>query len=160
MFVDQSLYTLSSEGMVRHYGGRTQDYELATPPDDDDMRPGHDYRFVAEYDDRFYVYDVKWGRVLVFDRATGDYVEQWLTTGRVPPMADLRGMYLVEPSGSRRDESAPPTLVWLSPDGLYQSPLVDDPEGGIIATPAPEASPEASPEPEPTPRRPRRTPRG
>ena len=37
--------------------------QLATPPDDDDMRPGHDYRFVAEYNDRFYVYDAKWSRV-------------------------------------------------------------------------------------------------
>ena len=97
MFVDSSLFTLTSDNMTRHYGGRVQDFELATPPDDDDMRPGHDYRFVAEYNDRFYVYDATWSRVLVFARATGDYVEQWQTVGRVPPMADLKGMYLDRP---------------------------------------------------------------
>ncbi len=154
LFVDQSVFTLSSEGMVRHYSGRIQDFELEMPPDDDDMRPGHDYRFVSEWDDRFYVYDAKWSRVLVFDRATGDYLEQWLTTGRVPPMEDLRGMYLVESNSGKRD--SPPTLIWLAPDGLYQSPLVNDPSGSVSATPAPDASGEASAAPEPT-KRPKKT---
>jgi hypothetical protein len=148
MVIDRNLYTLSSEGMVRHFQGRAyDDFELDTPPDDEDMRPGHDYRFVDELGDRYYIYDAKWSRVIAFQKGSGDYIEQWVTTGNVPPMEDLRGMYLV--AGNRED--APPTLYWLSPRGLYQSPLVDDPDGGIIATPAPEVD-EPTPAPERTKR--------
>ena len=156
LFVDQSLFTLSADNLTRHYGGRIQDYELATPPDDDDMRPGHDYRFVAEYDEKFYVYDALWSRVIVFARGSGEYVEQWSTVGSVPPMEDLRGMYIVEPA----KKSNPPTLVWLSPRGLFESTLVDDPAGGVLSTPAPVAStdPDASVAPDKTPRPRKRTP--
>jgi hypothetical protein len=158
LYVDQSLFSLSSENLVRHYGGRIQEFELETPPDDRDMRPGHDYAFVAEYDDKFYVYDKKWSRVIVFNRASGAYIEQWQTTGRVPPMADLVGMYIVPPN---RKEN-PPTLVWMSPDGLYQSVLVNDPSGGVLTTPEPEpeaSADAASPTPKP-PKKPKKTPAG
>jgi hypothetical protein len=152
LYVDKSLFTLSSDNMARHYGGRVYDYKLATPPDDDDMRPGHDYRFVAAWNSHFYVYDARWSRVLVFDGLSGDYLEQWQTTGRVPPMNDLRGMYIVEPSGNKKN--APATLVWLSPTGLYQSVLTDDPNAAPIETPAPGASavPQTSPKPRKTPK--------
>ena len=69
-------------------------------------------------------------------------------------MEDLRGMYLVESNSNKRN--APPTLIWLAADGLYQSPLVHDPSGAVTATPAPETSTEPSEAPEAT-RRPRRT---
>lgn len=156
MYVDQSLFTLTADNMTRHFQGRIQDFELETPPDDRDIRPGHEYAFVAEYDDKFYVYDKKWSRVLVFARATGDYLEQWQTTGRVPPMADLVGMYIVPPN---RKEN-PPTLVWMSRDGLYESVLVNDPSGGVLTTPEPEASEDAAaPTPKPT-KKPKKTPAG
>jgi hypothetical protein len=154
LFVDQSLYTLSSEGMVRHYAGRVQDYKLDDPPDDGDLRPGHDYRFVAELDDRFYVYDAKWSRVIVFDRGSGAYVEQWMTGGSVPPMEDLRGMYLV---AAQNRQGSTPSLYWLSPQGLYLSALVDDPTGGLIATPDP-GSEETTP-PDKTPKPGKRSPK-
>jgi hypothetical protein len=147
-----SIYTLTSGNMVRHYSGRIQEFDLAELPDAGDMRPGHDYRLATELDDRLYVYDATWSRLIVFDRVTGDYVEQWATTGRVPPMEDLRGMYVV--AANRRDN--PPTVFWLTADGLYQSQLVDDPSGALVATPAPQVEP--SEEPEKTPRRNRRTP--
>ena len=104
------------------------------------------------------MYDIKWSRVLVFARATGDYIEQWQTIGRVPPMDDLRGMYMVDPTSNKK--GAPPTLVWLSPSGLYTSVLVDDPNAGPIATPAPDSSvsPDAPPATDATPR-PRKTPK-
>jgi hypothetical protein len=156
MYVDQSLFTLTADNMTRHFQGRIQDFELETPPDDRDIRPGHEYTFVAEYDDKFYVYDKKWSRVLVFARTTGDYLEQWQTTGRVPPMADLVGMYIVPPN---RKEN-PPTLVWMSRDGLYESVLVNDPSGGVLTTPEPEASEDAAaPTPKPT-KKPKKTPAG
>ncbi|MFN8619589.1 MAG: hypothetical protein U0869_02425 [Chloroflexota bacterium] len=141
-----SIMTLTKDNLIRHYGGRVQDFKLETPPDDRDMRPGHSYRFVQEIDEKLYVYDVKWNRVLVFNRADGSYVEQWQTTGKVPPMQDLRGMYLV-PSSTKKD--APPVLVWLSPDGLFQSTLVNDPNGGTLTTPEP-GQPDESFAPEPT----------
>jgi hypothetical protein len=148
--VEGYLYTLTSEGLVRHYQGAVRDFDLDTPPDDDDLRPGHDYRLVTALGERLYVYDAKWSRVLVFELGSGAYLEQWLTTGSVPRMEDLRGMYLV--AGAKED--SPPELFWLSPRGLYRSPLVNDPRGGVIATPA--AEPEGSDAPERTPR-PRRS---
>jgi hypothetical protein len=54
----------------------------------------------------------------------------------------------------------PPTLVWMTRDGLYESVLVDDPSGGVLTTPAPEpeaSADAASPTPKPT-KKPKKTP--
>jgi hypothetical protein len=150
VIVDGYLYTLTSDGLIRHYNGAVREFELGTPPDDDDLRPEHDYRLVAALGDRFYVYDAKWGRILVFELGSGAYIEQWIPVGNVPKMEDLRGMYLVP--GPKED--SPPDLFWLSTRGLYRSPLVDDPRGGVIATPAPDDEPTEEPA---ATRRPRRS---
>jgi hypothetical protein len=146
LYVDSSIYTLTSDNVIRHYAQRIQEYELETPPDDADLRPGHDYRFIGESDegtegetqqgdDKFFVYDAKWKRIVVFNQLSGEYVEQWSTVGSTPPMTDVRGMYIIE--GNRQN---PNTVVWLTPRGLYVSPLEADPNAKAGATPAPGAT--------------------
>ena len=140
IFVSTSLYTLDGDQVVRHYQGRVQDdFRLATPPDDADVHPGHDYRFLTAVDDRFYIYDAKWQRIVVFARETGLYIEQWQSAAKVPPLADLRGMYIA-PSGRDR---VPPDLYWITTTGLYRSPLDDDRGGKLttVATPPPKRTP-------------------
>jgi hypothetical protein len=164
LYIDGNIYTLTSNNVIRHYDQRVQEYELETPPDDADLRPGQDYRFIGESDegtegetqqgdDKFYIYDAKWKRILAFNQLSGQYLEQWSTVGSTPPMADLRGMYVIE--GNKQN---PATIVWLTPKGLYTSLLEADPNAAAGATPAPVATtpPEGGPEPTRTPR-PRKT---
>lgn len=145
IFVSTSLYTLDGDQVVRHYQGRVQDdFKLATPPDDGDIHPGHDYRFLTGTDDRFYIYDAKWDRIVVFDKETGAYREQWQSAAKVPPLEDLRGFY-IEPSGRDR---VPPDLFWITTTGLYRSPLDDDPGGKLTTAETP--PPRRTPAPEKT----------
>jgi len=69
-------------------------------------------------------------------------------------MEDLRGMYLV---AAQNRQGSTPSLYWLSPQGLYLSALVDDPTGGLIATPDP-GSEETTP-PDKTPKPGKRSPK-
>ena len=55
-----------------------------------------------------YVYDEKWDRILVFLKSDGSYVEQWSTRGPLPSMADVRGMYVTQPSAPRASRPAGP----------------------------------------------------
>ena len=86
------------------------------------MRPGHDYRYRRHR-----------GRATSSTSttssgagcwcshgATGDYLEQWQTRGRVPPMNDLRACTSPS-SGTRRTRR--PRSSGSRPHGLYQSTL-------------------------------------
>ncbi|MFO1539105.1 MAG: hypothetical protein ACKOTZ_01470 [Chloroflexota bacterium] len=157
--VASSLYTLDGANLVRHYQGRVQDdFALAIPPDDGDLRPGHDYRFVTLHDERFYIWDARWERIVVFAADSGRYIEQWQAAPRVPSLADVRGFYIDAPE----KEKGTADLIWVTPTGLYRSPLADDPEGRLtgVSTPEPDATrkPRRTPEPDAT-KKPRRTPR-
>lgn len=134
LLVDTDLYALTADTLVRYVGGRLQDFRLATPPDDLDLRPGHDYRFVEARDDRFFVYDARWGRILVFHRASGDYLEQWPIDGAGPGGTEVLGLELLTPG--QDGEPSPPTLMWVTRSGLFTSTL----DGGAAGT---EASPPA-----------------
>ena len=46
LYIDQNVYALTPTNAVKHSGGRPQSFELATPPDDGDLRPGHKYRLI------------------------------------------------------------------------------------------------------------------
>jgi hypothetical protein len=151
-YIDGDLYTLSTDNVIKHEGGIRRDYALQTPPDDADLRPGHEYLFLDGLGDseagRLYVYDTKWSRVLVFDKATGAYQEQYSTVGSQPRMNDVRGFYVYQPTA----KGSKPTVVWVTPSGVYMSPLQDAPSTVTDAAVGPNAKPEAT-------RRPRRTPK-
>ncbi len=158
LYIDSNLYALTDSNAVKHNSGRPQSFNLATPPDDGDLRPGHQYQLIdgtgLPLSGRLYVYDAKWDRILVFLKADGSYVEQWSTKGAgLPSMADMRGMYVTQAATPRGAAQAPPARVtWATPNGIFRSQLsavtVDAPAG----SPAPAASdaPAATPTPKPT----------
>jgi hypothetical protein len=142
-YIDGDLFTLTTDNVVKHESGIKRDYELQTPPDDADLRPGHDYLFLDGLGEsetgRLYVYDQKWSRLLVFDKATGEYREQYSTVGRQPSMAEARGMYVYQPPKPR---GAKPVVVWVTTTGVYAASLEDAPQtvpatGATTATPRP-----------------------
>jgi hypothetical protein len=129
LLIDGDIYALTGSGLLKHEAGRLQaDFSLQVPPDDADVRPGRDYLLVRgtppRGSGRVYIHDGEWGRILVFDKATGRYQEQWSTGPEDPAMDDVRGMYVVEPT-RRRDRSA---VYWVSPDGLFETRLRQPPE--------------------------------
>jgi hypothetical protein len=158
LYIDGDVYALTSDNAIKHNGGKVQQFALQTPPDNGDLRPGHDYRLIAGSGDRgtgsLYVYDAKWNRVLVFDKANGSYVAQWQAASSLAPMKDVRGMALVAPSPPSGSTTAPaPILYWLSQTALMQSELTDvEP---FSASPAPSLSGGATARPTRTPKPPR-----
>ncbi|MDQ3553029.1 MAG: hypothetical protein M3395_01260 [Chloroflexota bacterium] len=170
MLIDGNLYGLTEDDVVKHLSGRVQDFSLGVPPDGGDLRPGRDYRLFAGPggigEGSLYVWDAEHGRLLVFRKSDGGFVEQWFTGARMPLLEDLRGLYVVQPAAPTVPEgedplpAEPATAYWLTADALYRSPLVDLPQGPA-ASPSPRASPSGSVRPaasgeEPSPDRSRR----
>ncbi|HLB45266.1 MAG TPA: hypothetical protein VJK49_07725, partial [Candidatus Limnocylindrales bacterium] len=170
LYVDGDVYALTSDNLERYFNGQLSGFSLDPPPDNEDLRPGHDYALLAATgvrgDGNLYVWDRLWSRVLVYDKADGVYSAQYVAADGAPPLADLTGMYIVD-----RGHAQPALLVFSTAAGLYQVELT---EGGPEATPSvspaasvspsPLASPSATPsetpgEPSPVPTRARRTPR-
>jgi hypothetical protein len=138
---DGNLYTLTPDNVVKHNAGRKLDMRLDEPPDSDDLRPGHRYRLIdGTRFDRLFVYDELWGRILVFTKSDGTYIEQWATRGPLPPMDDVRGMYVTQ-SGTAQEPKAP-VVIWATPQGIYRSTLVQT-GVDLSATRAPDPTPGA-----------------
>jgi hypothetical protein len=177
LLVDGDVYALTKDEVLRYFNGRRSGaFESAELPDDADLRPGHDYRFMAATGTRgvgtLYVWDAEHGRILAFDKIDGTLIGQFVGADGAVPLTNITGMYVVE-SGS---ELIPPTLIFARPEGLYQVVLgapeevVPSPSPGASVAPSSSASarpsgtpvvtqvPSASPTVEPT-LRPRRTPR-
>jgi hypothetical protein len=161
--VDGDIYALTSDGLLKYFNQRRVSFELATPPDAGDLRPGHDYRRLATTGERgsgrLFVWDAAQSRVLAFNKADGEYVEQWLAAEGAPAFSDVRGMYVLD-----RGETEPPLLLWADATHIYQTVLASTPAAGASPSPSAEATPTppGSAEPSPTDQpseRPRRTPR-
>jgi hypothetical protein len=126
-------------------GGNYQSaWKLDMPPDNGDLRPGHDYREIETTGDRstggIYVYDQKHARVVVFDKE-GNYVEQWLAGVGGPQMTDVTAL-VVEDHTSQKNGQV--VVDWINSTGIYRSPLSDIGDA-IQPTPDPNASPTATP---------------
>ncbi len=172
LLVDGDVYAVTSEQVLRYFNGRRSGaFELAEPPDADDLRPDHDYRLIAATGTRgvgeLFVWDAANARILAFDKTDGTYIEQFVAANGAPPLSDLTGMYVIEPGSV----SLPPTLIYTRPDGVYKltlsaeeatptaPPQTPSPIDEETSSPTPGASETPAPEsPEPT-QRPRRTPR-
>ncbi|HSH22018.1 MAG TPA: hypothetical protein VK992_05370 [Candidatus Caenarcaniphilales bacterium] len=167
LLIDGDVYALTGPALLRYFSGRVTEFELAAPPDDGDIRPGHDYRRMSHTGTKgvgqLFIWDGQHARILVFDKAEGEYVEQFVGLPDGPSFSDVRGMYVVD-----RGEADSPLLVWAGPGGVYRTELsapteVDEPS----PSPAPTASPTLTPRLQITPQpgspessdRPRRTPR-
>lgn len=168
LLIDGDVYAVTSPNLIRYFNGRATGFALDDPPDNADLRPGHDYGLMATTGTRgvgqLFVWDKLHGRVLVYDKNDGTYVEQFFAAPGTAPFADLAGMYLID-----RGQQFSPILVWARPEGVYQVALDDEQEPEPTPTPSPSPSQSARPSPTtqpsptgptPTPtERPRRTPR-
>ena len=151
IFVDGDIYALAPDTVTRFVNGRPDSFSPQTPPDDQDLRPGHQYQLVTGSSTRqqgtLYVYDAEHQRIVAFDKGYGAYVGEYLASPGTPPFADVRGMYLVEPGGGKT-----PSIVWVTRDRILVT---------ILQAAAPSASPSTSPSASPatTPRtKPKATP--
>ena len=123
LLVDGDVYAVTAADVPRYFSGRKTGFAAATPPDDGDVRPGHDYHLIAATGTRgvgdIFVWDATHQRVVMFDKADGTFVEQFVASAGAPEMTNLSGMYIID-----RGEVDPPILVFARPDGLYQVTLV------------------------------------
>ena len=136
IFIDGDIYALASNTVTRLVGGRPDSFALATPPDDGDLRPGHDYRLMTASSTwrqgRLYVWDAKWGRVIAFDKATGAYIEQYVPVATAAKFTDVRGMFLLDRGAGRA-----PGLVWASANRIYLTILEAASVPGPVGVPVP-----------------------
>jgi hypothetical protein len=144
--IDGDVFTLDATGVTRYQGGGSSGFKLDTPPDDRDVRPGHQYLELAATGDRgvgrLYLWDGLHNRVLAFSKADGTYLQQYLVEPGDVGYVHLDGMTVVE-----RKDGASPVLVWTAGDEIFASPLEPAPEPGAAptASSSPTASPKATP---------------
>jgi hypothetical protein len=171
LYVDGDVYAVPADNLEQYFSGRQTPFSLDPPPDDGDLRPGHDYALLAATgvrgDGNLYVWDKLWSRILVYDKGAGAYSTQFLAADGTQPLTDLTGAYVID-----RGHTQPPLMVFTTSSGLFTVEL------GAASTPSPSPSPTPSasatipplasptpvatgpsPEPTPEPTRPRRTPR-
>jgi hypothetical protein len=130
-------------------------WKIDTPPDNGDLRPGHDYRLIGttgdSSPDKIYLYDQKNQRVVVFDK-DGNYVEQWSAGVGGPQMKDVSAMVVEDHTGQQNGQVV---VDWINSTGIYRSPLTDIGDA-IQPTPAPGSS---SPPPASPTKKPHKTPK-
>jgi hypothetical protein len=129
LYIDFDVYTLFENTLRRHVYGRWDgNFAIALPPDDADLRPGHDYRLLdgsgrSSSNGRAYLYDALHGRVVGFSKVDGSYLGQWQPAGEGDEMDDVRGMYVIDGGVVRKGKRKDDTLVWVTPAGLYRTTL-------------------------------------
>jgi hypothetical protein len=137
LYIDGDLWVLDDEGVQKYANGRFEgSFKVGETPDAADLRPGHDYQLVSgsgtDANGRLYLYDAVWDRLVVFDKAAGDYIGQWVPAPDGPSMKDMRGFYVLP-----RTKQRPETVVWLTPEGLYRADLTVASSRDPNATPKP-----------------------
>jgi hypothetical protein len=85
------------------------------------------------------------------EKASGDYLEQYVAQTGAAPLADMRGMFVVD--GAQAGQ--PQVLVWADAGRLLATPLTD---ASAAPSPSPTASPSPAPSPKPT-KKPKKTPK-
>ena len=147
-YVDGDLYATDGGSIIRFTSGKSEGWSPKAPPDAI-IRPAPDYSLVASVvpyaigqrqNGEVYVLDRPNVRIVALDKSNGDYKGQYRLAGGLTDWSDMRGMYLIAGAA----DTEPPTLVWLSRDGLHQSTLVAVPDV------APSAAPSASTTPKPS----------
>lgn len=140
LLVDGDVYAVTSDTVLRYFDGRDTTFALDQPPDNGDLRPGHDYRLMTASGERgvgqLFVWDKLHQRIVVFDKATATYVEQFVAAQGSTAFAGLVGMYLVENSNGQS------VLYWATTAGIYRT-VLETP--GVAASPTPSVSASASP---------------
>jgi hypothetical protein len=86
-----------------------------------------------------YAYDRPNARVVAYDKASGDFVNQYRLAGGDEAWEDLRGFYVLQ--GVDED---PSMMVWLSPTGVHQVILREVPDAAPSPSPSGSGSPAGS----------------
>ena len=97
---------------------------------------------------RLFIYDEKWGRILVFLKSDGTYLEQWSTSGPLPSMEDVRGMYITQAGSAQVAQAARGHLG--DTKGIYRSTAHPGGASDLSATRAPDGALRAERTPKPT----------
>ena len=102
-----------------------------------------------------YAYDAANGRIVAYDKDSGNYETQFRLANGDPGWGDLRGFYVLPGT-----QSAPPTVVWIDGNRLSTAPLTPvveivpgEASPSIHPSPSPKQSPSAKPRRTPKPRR-------
>jgi hypothetical protein len=147
-YVDGDLFVADDGSLVRFVGGKSEGW-TAKAPKDTLLRPAPSYSIVAagaaRREGNIYGFDKANSRVIALTKIDGTYVAQYRLAGGATDWSDLRGMYVIVGAGTE-----PPTLVWMSANGVYSSILTAVPDVAPTASPAPSGSaapPKATPKP-------------
>jgi hypothetical protein len=136
IFIDGDVYLLALDRVVRYQQGLIDSFQLAAPPDAEDLRQGHDYRYMAASDvrgeGRLWLWDAEHARVLVFSKSTGGYLEQFRAAPAATSLEALHGMFMTEGEGT------PAVLYWTDGQRLLSTTLTSP--GTPAASPSPAAS--------------------
>jgi hypothetical protein len=161
LLIDGDIFAAEDGGVARVIPAAGWKPEL---PGDTMQRPTSEYVWLASPDKPdgssskraglLYAFDAINHRVVAFDKATGDFAEQYRLAGGVEAWRDLRGMVVIPGA----DPESPATLWWISGTGLHSVTLEDVPD--VAPTPTPAATAPVSPEPSPKPtKKPKATPK-
>ncbi len=147
--LDGNIYTVSSEGVTRYFSGQAGSFALKAPPDQTDVRPGHDYRLLDSSGepptDRLWLWDASHARIVVFSRSDGSYIGQYIVQAADTGYVAMQGMAVVQAGPLQ-----PPVLVWVTGATVMASPLQAVSGPGASPSPsaaAPSASPRVTPRP-------------
>ena len=140
MYVDGDIFVIDRGTIARYVSGSSEGWS-ARAPGDDLLRSEPHYSLLASPAERrtglLYAYDDLNDRVIAFDKANGNYHEQYrLVTGS--GLGDVRSMYAIPAVGT-----APATLVWITAHEVHQAALGPVPTSS--ASPSPGSSGSAAP---------------
>ena len=132
----------------------------ADPPGDTQLRPTSDYTMLsapvlANGDPNkrigaLYAFDAANHRIVAFQKSDGKYLGQYQVNGDADEWSDLQGLWVLPAA----DPEAPPTLWWISSNGVNSALLEEAPEETPLASPSagPTKAPAKTPKPTKKPR--------
>lgn len=133
LLIDGDIFVAENGQIVRVIPG---DGWSAKPPGDALLRDEPVYVRIASGTPRrvgaIYAYDEAHDRIVAVAKTSGAFVAQYRLVGGDPGWSDLRSMVVIPGLG----EGEPPTLWWISRDGLHSAILEAAPDSPS-ATPAP-----------------------
>jgi len=142
-YVDGDLFVTDAGSLIRFVGGKSEGWD-AKDPKDSLLRPAPSYSIIASGTARregeIYGFDRPNARIVASSKVDGKYVAQYRLAGGLPDWSDLRAMYVI--AGAPGE---PPTLVWMSRDGVNQAILVAVPDATQQASPSAAPSPSNAP---------------
>jgi hypothetical protein len=148
--IDGDIYITENGQLDRYTSGKSDAWDPGKPGDEL-LRPTISQVLVAGSNDpesrnqgKVYTFDRSNGRVLAYDKRTGDFVGQYRVKDS-DAWADLRAMYIIPGL-----EDQPDKLVWLSKDAVNQTVLEAAP-GTDGASASPSAGASGSPSTAPSP---------